>query len=217
MVHGIIVAIVIGLMTMHVAQERINGSKQLQLLSGPHYATYWLANYLFDTMLLFVNVATIVIAMVIVNARVNDSSTELYQLTASSNTLGFFTAMLFASALTWSLLAYVWSFHFESNVICFVTLAVFLSFMAFLDGVLTFLQILIINGEKASSASNIILALKVLLIILFPNMVVKHASYNLKIRTNTFCIDSVNTYLDSYLFFLDIYFFQLFKIVSQLH
>jgi hypothetical protein len=197
MIHSIIVGIIIGLCTMHIAQERINGSKQLQLLSGSHYVTYWLANYLFDTFVIFTNVVSIVIAMRLVNFGINDTSHELYQIAASTNTLGFFTLILFFSSLTWSLLAYILSFHFKSSVICFVFLAMFLGFMAFLDGVLTFLHILLLNpgdvtGGTPNAASNLVWLLKNILILLFPNMVVKHASYNLKIRTNSYCIDVIN-------------------------
>ena len=62
-VNAIVTALLISFLVMHVARERTNGSKQLQLMSGVHYGTYWLANYLFDLIVVLVNVTLLVIIL----------------------------------------------------------------------------------------------------------------------------------------------------------
>ena len=198
MVNGIIVGVMIAVIVMYSAQERINGSKQLQLLSGPHYATYWFAHYLFDVLLFFWNIATMVIIMRIVASAKNDSSTEVYVIAdASTGNLGYLTLLMFFSALVWPLFAYVWSFHFSTDVISFVSMAVFLGFLSFLDSILDFLQILLVNGGTANSSSNLVFAVRQILTLLFPNMTIKRAMYDLKIRSNSYCIAAVNQFQGS--------------------
>lgn len=87
-INSIIVALMIGFMVMHVGRERNNGSKQLQMLSGIHYATYWLSNYCFDLIVYFFNVSSIVLALKIINAIKKDTTNELYSIAGSDN-LGY--------------------------------------------------------------------------------------------------------------------------------
>ena len=191
-----IIAFMIGIMVMHVAKERLNGSKQLQLLSGVHFSTYWISHYLFDTLIYIFNILTIIFALAIVNLSKNDQTNEIYTI-AGTNNLGYFLLLLLFSCFSWSLLAYVWSFKFKSDIIGFVTLTGFLGFLAFIDPILTFIELLIINGGSASGGSRAIRGIRYLLIFLFPNLTVKRGLYNMKIRTNNYCIDSVNKYLAS--------------------
>jgi hypothetical protein len=71
----------------------------------------------------------------------------------------------------------------------------FLGFLAFIDPILTFIELLIINGGSASGGSRAIRGIRYLLIFLFPNLTVKRGLYDMKIRSNNYCIDSVNKYL----------------------
>ncbi len=191
-----IVAFMIGIIVMHVAKERLNGSKQLQLLSGVHFSTYWISHYLFDTLIYIFNILTIIFALAIVNLSKNDQTNEIYTI-AGTNNLGYFLLLLLFSCFSWSLLAYVWSFKFKSDIIGFVSLTGLLGFLAFIDPILTFTELLIINGGSASAGSRIIRGIRYLLIFLFPNLTVKRGLYNMKIRSNNYCIDSVNKYLAS--------------------
>jgi hypothetical protein len=195
-----IIAFMIGIIVMHVAKERLNGSKQLQLLSGVHFSTYWISHYLFDTLIYIFNILTIIFALAIVNLSKNDQTNEIYTI-AGTNNLGYFLLLLLFSCFSWSLLAYVWSFKFKSDIIGFVTLAGFLGFLAFIDPILTFIELLVINGGSASGGSRAIRGIRYLLIFLFPNLTVKRGLYNMKIRSNNYCIDSVNKYLASKRFY----------------
>jgi hypothetical protein len=62
-VNAVVTALIISFIVMHVARERTSGSKQLQLMSDVHYSTYWLANYLFDLIVVLINVTLLVIIL----------------------------------------------------------------------------------------------------------------------------------------------------------
>ena len=50
-----------GFFLMHVVKDRLDGSKQLQLLTGVHYITYWIANFIFDFIICLLNFSLILI------------------------------------------------------------------------------------------------------------------------------------------------------------
>jgi hypothetical protein len=193
--NGIIVALMIGLMVVHVGRERSNGSKQLQFLSGTHYFTYWFTNYLFDLIVYVFNISTMIIALKIVNAAKNDPSDEVYTI-ASDNTLGYLYLLMLISSFSWCTYAYIWSFFFKSEIVGFVVLAIFLGFMAFLDVIWIFVQLLIQSGSTTSTpGSSLMRALRLIFALLFPNVTIKRGMYNLKIKNNDYCIQYVNQYL----------------------
>lgn len=180
---------------IHVGRERSNGSKQLQFLTGTHYATYWLSNYIFDLAIYTFCVSTMIFALKIVNSARNDTTSELYPI-ASDNTLGYAYLLFLVSMFSWCSYAYIWSFIFKSEIIGFVVLAIFLGFMAFLDVVWIFLQLLLQNGSTTQTGgSKLIQGIRYLFALLFPNVNIKRGLYNLKIKGNSYCIDNVNQYL----------------------
>ena len=197
-INSIIVALMISFMVMHVARERTNGSKQLQMLSGIHYTTYWIANYLFDLIIYVFNISTIVFILKMVDLAKNDTTTEVNAI-AGNESLGYFYLLLLFSSFSWCTLAYIWSFLFKSDIIGFVVLAIILGFAAFLDVIWIFVQLLIINSNnnQANGASNFIYAIRVIFLLLFPNVITKRGLYDLKIRSNSYCISSANTVLAS--------------------
>lgn len=197
-INSIIVALMIGFMVMHVGRERNNGSKQLQMLSGIHYATYWLSNYCFDLIVYFFNVSSIVLALKIINAIKKDTTNELYSIAGSDN-LGYLYLLLLFSMFSWCTLAYIWSFLFKANIMGFVVLALVLGILGFLDMILVFVQILIVtsNSNKSNGLSDLIAGIRGLMAFLFPNITIKRGIYDLKIRSNSYCIDAVNEILDS--------------------
>ena len=99
-VNAVIIGIIISTIVVHVGKERINGSKGLQLLSGTHFATYWIANHLFDLAVCFFNIITMVCMLVIINSIRNDSTVEIYKI-ASNPQIGYFFLLLFFSIFTW--------------------------------------------------------------------------------------------------------------------
>ncbi len=196
-INAIIVAFMISIMVMHVARERTNGSKQLQMLSGLHYGTYWISNFLFDMAIYIFNISTMVFFLKMVDLGKNDTSSETYAI-AGDQTLGYFYLLLLFSSLSWCVYAYIWSFLFKTDIICFVVLLIILGFAAFLDSIWVFIQLLVLNGSQTPTpGSNFLFTIRIIFTLLFPNIVIKRGLYNLKIRSNSYCIDAVNKNLAS--------------------
>jgi hypothetical protein len=118
-VNSIIVAFIISILVIHIARERLNGSKQLQMLSGVHYGTYWLANYLFDLTICLINISLMVFILKVVSLAKNDLTSEVFAVSAGDS-LGYFFLLLLFSSFAWCSLAYFWSFFFKSDIIGFV-------------------------------------------------------------------------------------------------
>jgi hypothetical protein len=134
----------------------------------------------------------------IVDTIKKDTTSETYPI-ASGNSLGYLWLVLFFSCFSWMTLAYIWSFLFKSEIIGFVVLALVLGVGAFLDMFWAFLA-LYISLDTASDNKAAITLLDIirwLFMFLFPNVTIKKALFNLKIRENSFCIDSLNTLLKS--------------------
>nr|QUF59430.1 ATP-binding cassette transporter Abca3-like2 [Brachionus angularis] len=194
-INSIIVAFMIGIMVIHIAREKVNGSKQLQLLSGTHYMTYWFSNYLFDFLIHLINISLIVIFLKIVDVAKNDTSSETNAI-AGNETLGYFYLLLFLSSFSWCTIAFIWSFFFKSEIIGFVVLVIVLGFASFLDIIWTFIELLIQNGSNVKQpGSKLMNVIRIIFALVFPNVTIKRGLYNLKIRTNSYCIDSVNSVL----------------------
>ena len=209
-INAVIVAFVISILVMHVSRERLNGSKQLQLLSGTNYITYWISNYIFDLFICLFIASTMVLMLKLVDLIKNDPSSETAAI-ASSNSLGYFYLLMLFSMFAWCSMAYVWSFCFKSDLIGFIILFILLAFLAFIDAIFIFVQLILVNNNPNpnNGGLKIFSALRFLLMLIFPNLTIKRGLYNLKIRGNSYCIDKVNeifySKLKNYLFLLLFY------------
>ena len=204
-VNALIVALITSFLVMHVARERTNGSKQLQLMSGIHYTTYWIANYLFDLLIVLVNVSILVIILKIVDSSKSNATNYEIDAIAGNSTLGYIYILFLFSGFAWCTWAYIWSFHFSSDTIGFVVLLILLGFVAFLDMIFVFAELILIgsNNNKRNGLSNLITGFRFLLALIFPNVTVKRGFYDLKIRSNNYCIDQINDVLDRNFFFVN--------------
>ena len=139
---------------------------------------------------------SLVICLKIVDAIKNDTTSETYAI-AGDETLGYFFVLLLFSAFSWCTLAYIWSFFFKQDIVGFIVLFIILAVIAFLDMILTFVELLFqqSDGSTSNGGANFIIALRWILTVLLPNLTVKRGLYNLKIRKNDYCIDGVNRIL----------------------
>lgn len=193
---SLIAAFLVGIVGIHAIRERSNGSKQLQYLTGTHYSTYWISNYLFDWPILLYNILCICVVIVAVNAIKSDSSNELWSLASDPSTMWGLFLLLFFSSITWAPWAYAWSFLFKSEIIGFVFIFLMLGLLTYLDTIITFIQIFIINGTgRPNTASNILGTLRLVLAFLVPTVSIKRGIYDLKIHKNDYCINATNQYL----------------------
>lgn len=198
MLNSIIIALIISILVINVARERVNGSKCLQLITGTKSYVYWLSNYLFDMFVCLFIIATMIVALKLVDLAKNDPTNEIYPL-AKSSTLGYVFLLLFISSFSWCTLAYIWSFFFKSEIISFIVLAIILGVCSFLDMVWSFIQLFfqVDSPGETTTTSKIMNVLRYIFAVLFPNVTIKRGLYNLKIRENTYCLNSLNSLLNS--------------------
>jgi hypothetical protein len=193
------IAFFISLLVMHVSKERINGFKVLQVLSGTHTLLYWISNYIFDLILCFINVGSIVGILALVGYFIKDETSELYAITTNP-TIKYVALLLFVSSISWPTLAHLWSFLFKSDVTGFVILALILGVMPFIDVVLSFITLFLNTNQDDTSqvapGTSTLQTLRYILFVLFPNVTVKKGIYNMKIRSSSFCINSTNAILN---------------------
>ena len=212
------IAFFISLLVMHASKERIDGFKTLQILSGTHTVLYWISNYIFDLLLSFINVGSLVGMLALVGYYQHDQSSELYAI-SSYPTIGYVALLLFISSFTWPIFAHIWSFIFKSDVTGFVILVLILGVAPFIDVVLSFILLFLNTNQDDTSqvapGTSTLNALRYLLFILFPNVTVKKGIYNLKLRSSPFCVNSTNSILKGksksiFKGFIEIYLFEIF-------
>ena len=203
MLNSLIVSFMISGLVIHVTRERTNGSKLLQYLSGTHYITYWVSNYIFDLAICVFNFSTMIIAIKLVDLAKNDPSNETSPIAAESSIYNLYFLFLLSS-FSCCTLAYIWSFLFKSDLISYITLAIILSVSSFLDMIWSFIQLFLnLDYEtRNNDLSKSMVVLKYIFMSLFPNVTIKRGLYNLKIRQNDYCIKSLNNLLNSNFFAL---------------
>jgi len=183
---------------MHVSKEKMNGSKSLQLISNTHITAYWISNYLFDFFICFLNISFLVVVFSFVNAIRNDPASDIY-LISKSPTLGYFFLVILMSSLNWTTYAYCWTHFFKTDVNSFIVLFLLLGVASFLDVACSFIQIFIHIADESleynSPSSLTFYLFRIILSVLFPNVLVKRELFNFRLRSNSYCIDALNKLL----------------------
>lgn len=187
-----------GSQAIHVTAERINGSKSLQLLTGTHFSTYWLSNYLFDMCVCLFNVCTIILSIKVVDAAKNDPTSELSPIVTGDAFIITFILFL-ASSWSWCAFAYCSSLIFQSDIVAFIGVFLIASVAAFMDMIcsLVYLFVKLDKQGKDSFTSTLMDFIRYLLAICFPNVTIKRALYNIKIKDNDYCLNSLNSILNT--------------------
>ena len=193
---SVIVAFCISILVVHVGQEKADGSKSFQMLSGVHYSTYWLANHLFDFIILLIQIIFILSIILIVAKLENNTALEI-SLFTDNITIAVLFLLFFISIFSWASYAYVWSHLFNSEYTGFVTLFIILCIGSILDMGMAFVQIYLglTGGSATSQVANTIV--RWIFTAIFPNVLIKRAMYDIKLRSSSFCISTLNTYLGS--------------------
>ena len=198
---SLIIALISGLLTMHVTREKSNGSKDLQLISGTKHSTFWLANFLFDLVFCLIHVLLFVLTILLAKHVRTDTGSDV-ALVGQEHTIGYFTAVLALSSISWIMSAYCWSHLFKrSDVSACVLFIIVLGIAAFVDVVLSFAHLFIHINDKSiefeSPASLCLYSLRIVMAILFPNVLVKRELFDIKIRNSQYCLDSLNSIMKS--------------------
>jgi len=197
---SVIFAIFISFFVAHVGKERINGSKHLQLLSGVHFTTYWVGNFIFDFIICLYTISGIVAVIKLIDVIRNEPLSETFALSNDGN-LGYFFFFLFFSSFGWLTYAYVMSHFYKSEIIGFIVLLIILGLSAFFDMIFASLQLFIglniVSESLKNSLNSLMEIVRWLFAIIFPNVTIKRALFDLKVRRDEFCVNAVNTYFKS--------------------
>jgi hypothetical protein len=195
---SILYAFVISLYVMHVAYEKMNESKKLQILSNTSVFIYWISNYIFDFFLCLLNVVSFVFTLKIVSAIREDPELDIFLLT-STPTFGYLCLILILSALSWPLLCYCWLHFFKSDVIAFIVLLIYLGIGAFLDVLLSFIQIFMHitddSLEFESFGSLSLYTMRLTLAIICPNVTLKRILFNFRLKSSGYCTETLSRIL----------------------
>jgi hypothetical protein len=127
------------------------------------------------------------------------SDYEIDAVAGSDGTLGYIYILFLFSGFAWCTWAYLWSFNFKSDAVAFVVLLILLGLVAFIDMILYFGEIIVINSStpiQRNGLANLLELIRYLMALVFPNVTIKRGFYNLKIRKNDYCITNVNTVMD---------------------
>ena len=87
------------------------------------------------------------------------SDYEIDAVAGIDGTLGYIYLLFLFSCLSWCTWAYLWSFNFKSDAVCFVVLLILLGFVAFLDWILYFAELIVINSNtpvKRNGLANLL-------------------------------------------------------------
>lgn len=197
---SLLLSFVISINVMHIAREKINGSKKMQILSNTSKVVYWISNYIFDITIYLINLVSILAVILIVSNIKNDPETDIY-LISSYPTLPNLIFVVFLSSLSWPIYTYCWVNFFKSDVTAFAILLILLGVAGFADVLFSFVHIFIHVTEPDldfdSPGSLMVYAVRILLTILFPNVTIKRELFNFRVRSNRYCISSLNRVIKS--------------------
>lgn len=197
---SIVIAFVISINVMHVSREKINGSKKLQLLSNTNKIVYWTSNFVFDFSICLINICLVIGITSLINYIRNNPEVDIY-IMSSRPTIGYWFLTLIMSSFNWTFLSYFWLSFFKSDVTAFVILLLVLGVASFTDVVFSFFQLFnnITNPNLnfGSPSTLILYSMRMILAVLFPNVTIKRQLFNFRLRSNRYCIDSLNRVLKS--------------------
>ncbi|RNA03981.1 ATP-binding cassette sub-family A member 3-like [Brachionus plicatilis] len=195
---SIVIAFVISINVMHVSREKVNGSKKLQLLSNTNKIVYWISNFVFDFSVCLINICLVIAITSLTSHIRNNPEVDIY-IMSSRPTVGYWFLVLIMSSFSWTFLAYFWLSFFKSDVTAFVILLLLLGVVSFTDVVFSFFQLFnnITNPDlNFDSPSTLFLyIMRMVLAVLFPNVTIKRQLFNFRLRSNRYCIDSLNRVL----------------------
>ena len=191
--NGVIIAVFMSFFVAHVGRERLNGSKHIQLLSGVHFITYWVANLIFDMIICLYTISGLVLALKIIDVIINNPASETYAIATSEN-LGCYFFLLLFSSISWLAYAYVVSHFFKSEIVGFIVLLLVQAIAVFLDTIWCLLLFIFFDDsvESNKTLQTVFKTLRWVFTFVFPSVTVKRGLFDLRIHSQTVCIDVNN-------------------------
>ncbi|CAF0848696.1 unnamed protein product [Rotaria sordida] len=194
--NSILAALFISILIVPLIQERINHSKDLQLLTNLTKRTYWFSNTIFDLLSCFILciLLTIIIRIGSIGNPNIESEVHIY---INTEQIGYFFLMIIMYSLASLPLIYVYSFSPKSELIGFINIFVINIVVCFFDMVLTFMAVFS-QGQattitRVSRLTSIVNNIRWFIAILFPCVNFKRSLFNIRLKSSQECISSLNS------------------------
>ncbi|CAF4147319.1 unnamed protein product [Rotaria sp. Silwood2] len=194
--NSILAALFISILIIPLIQERINHSKDLQLLTNLTTRTYWFSNIIFDLLSCFTLciLLTIIVRIGSIGNTNIESEVHIY---INTEQIGYFLLMIIMYSLASLPLIYVYSFSPKSELIGFINSFVINIVVCFFDMVLAFMalfsQAQSTNTTRVSRLTSIVNNIRWLIAVLFPCVNFKHSLFNIRLKSSQDCISSLNS------------------------
>ncbi|CAF4617859.1 unnamed protein product [Rotaria socialis] len=196
-INSILTAIFIGILSSNVIRERLTHSKDLQLLTRLSKVTYWFSTAIYDFTLCLIlcSILTIIVKISAVYRVDSGAEVEIY---VSNQHIGYFFLIFLLYSLASLPFVYVYSFIPGTELIGFVIYFIVNVLVCFVDVVLGFIGVFsgsqtLPNGAKVNQTGTLMTNIRWILSALFPTVNLKHALFNIRLRSSDRCIGPVNS------------------------
>ncbi|CAF0914028.1 unnamed protein product [Rotaria sp. Silwood1] len=194
--NSILAALFISILIVPLIQERINHSKDLQLLTNLTKRTYWLSNTIFD-LLSCITLCILLTIIIKIGSIGNPSIESEVHIYINTEQMGYFLLMIIMYSLASLPLIYVYSFSPKSELIGFINSFVINIVVCFFDMVLAFMALFSqgqsTNTSRVSRLTSIVNNIRWFIAVLFPCVNFKRSLFNIRLKSSEECISSLNS------------------------
>ncbi|CAF3938721.1 unnamed protein product [Rotaria magnacalcarata] len=194
--NSILAALFISILIVPSIQERINHSKDLQLLTNLTKKTYWFSNITFDLLACFL-LCSLLTIIVRIGSVANPNVQSEVHIYINSEQMGYFFLMITMYSLASLPLIYVYSFSPRSELIGFINFLVVNFVACFFDTVLAFIALFSqrqsTSTTRVARLTSIVNLIRWVIAVFFPCVNYKRALFNIRLKSNQECISAVNS------------------------
>ncbi|CAF3926709.1 unnamed protein product [Rotaria sordida] len=196
-INSILAAVFIGMLSSNIIRERLTHSKDLQLLTRLSKFTYWFSTALYDFSICLI-LCTILTIIVKISAVYRVNSGAEVQIYVPDQYIGYFFLMFVLYSLASLPYIYVYSFIPSTELIGFIIYFIVNVLICFLDVVLGFIGVFsgsqkLPDGSLVNRTGTIMTNIRWVLSVIFPTVNLKHALFNIRLRSSDSCIAAVNS------------------------
>ncbi|CAF1000356.1 unnamed protein product [Rotaria sordida] len=196
-INSILAAVFIGMLSSNIIRERLTHSKDLQLLTRLSKFTYWFSMALYDFSICLI-LCTILTIIVKISAVYRVNSGAEVQIYVPDQYIGYFFLMFVLYSLASLPYIYVYSFIPSTELIGFIIYFIVNVLICFLDVVLGFIGVFsgsqkLPDGSLVNRTGTIMTNIRWVLSVIFPTVNLKHALFNIRLRSSDSCIAAVNS------------------------
>ncbi|CAF3610572.1 unnamed protein product [Rotaria sordida] len=196
-INSILAAVFIGMLSSNIIRERLTHSKDLQLLTRLSKFTYWFSTALYDFSICLI-LCTILTIIIKISAVYRVNSGAEVQIYVPDQYIGYFFLMFVLYSLASLPYIYVYSFIPSTELIGFIIYFIVNVLICFLDVVLGFIGVFsgsqkLPDGSLVNRTGTIMTNIRWVLSVIFPTVNLKHALFNIRLRSSDSCIAAVNS------------------------